>query len=862
MSDSLDRDTAVLEALLGDVLEEQEGRAFRDRVFWLRDTAARVRAGDVAAAGTLTRFVHAQADAGLEPFVRACSIQLQLANIAEELERLRRRRHYDSDASAPQRESLAAASGVAVQHPPAEVAEALRRLDVRLTMTAHPTEAARRSVFNHQQSVWRAMERLDDPRIGRTQRRVLEGELREVLTVWWQTDAVRHVRPVVEDEVRRILFFFEAVLFDAAPRVEAEISRSFERSWPPTVPAVRFGSWAGGDMDGNPEVTPDSVIRTLRLHRTTALRLLRARVDRLAERFSQSEQRLFVSPALEASLDSDGEEMPDVASRRPGNQQEPFRRKLSFMSARIDGALRGQPHGYRDPGALEHDLELLRESSSSRRVADGALARLLCQVRTFGFHLAALDVRLSALDLRSAIEPLAVDFAAAPENGRTHLLTAVLEDGAAESPDVFSAIAVGLREHGPEALGSVIVSMVERPSDVLAALVLMRRAGIGVGELPTLPVVPLFETVEDLDRAQATMATLYEEPMYAAQLASCSRRQEVMLGYSDSAKDGGFLASQWELYSAQERLLADADARGIELRFFHGRGGSTSRGGARTHRAILAQPSGSIRGRMRLTEQGEVISQRYSHPELALRSLEQTISAVLLATLAPGRAVPQRYREEAERFADQSRAIYRALIYDDHRFAALLELASPIDALTRLNIGSRPASRSSASTVAELRAIPWVFAWMQNRLLLPAWYGAGTALEQGDRELQREMIDRWPFFAMLCSTLEMSLFKSDLGVAERYLELLGDDPARELWEPIRAEHDRVVRTVLEISRTETLLQGAPALMARLSHRNPWTDPLSYMQIDLLRRARAGERGAERPLLLTINGIAAGMRNTG
>ncbi|MBV9414304.1 MAG: phosphoenolpyruvate carboxylase, partial [Solirubrobacterales bacterium] len=432
MSDSLDRDTAVLEALLGDVLEEQEGRAFRDRLFWLRDAAARVRGGDAGAAATLARFVHTQPDATLEPFVRACSIQLQLANIAEELERLRRRRHYDSDTSAPQRESLAAAAGVAVQHPPAEVADALGRLDVRLTMTAHPTEAARRSVFNRQQSVWRAMERLDDPRLGRTQRRALEGELREVLTVWWQTDAVRHVRPVVEDEVRRILFFFEAVLFDAAPRLEAEISRSFKRSWPPTVPAVRFGSWAGGDMDGNPEVTPDSVVGTLRLHRVTALRLLQARVDRLAERFSQSEERLFVSPALDASLESDGAEMPDVASRRPGNQREPFRRKLSFVSARLDGALRGLPHGYREPRELEDDLELLRESSSSRRVADGALARLLCQVRTFGFHLAALDVRLSAHDLRSAVEPLSVGFAAAHEDQRMNRLIALLEDGAGD----------------------------------------------------------------------------------------------------------------------------------------------------------------------------------------------------------------------------------------------------------------------------------------------------------------------------------------------------------------------------------------------------------------------------------------------
>jgi phosphoenolpyruvate carboxylase len=862
MSEALDRDTAVLEGLLGEVLEEQEGRAFRDRVFWLRDTAARVRGGDVGTAGTLARFVHAQADGALEPFVRACSIQLQLANIAEELERLRRRRHYDSDASAPQRESLAAAAGVAVQHPVAEVTETLRRLDMRLTMTAHPTKATRRSVFNHQQSVWQAIERLDDPRLGRTQRRELEGELREVLTVWWQTDAVRRVRPVVEDEVRRILFFFEAVLFDAAPRLEAEISRSFERSWPPSVPAVRFGSWAGGDMDGNPEVTPDSVVSTLRLHRRTALRLLRARVDRLAERFSQSGERLFVSPALDASLETDSEDMPDVASRRPGNQQEPFRRKLSFVSARLDAAQRGLQHGYREPRELERDLELLRESSSSRRVADGALARLLCQVRTFGFHLAALDVRLSAHDLRSAIAPLAVGFAAADEDERTNRLAAVVEEGPGESPEVFAAIATGLREFGPQALGSVIISMVERPSDVLAALVLMRRAGIGVGELPTLPLVPLFETVEDLDRAQTTMATLYEQPMYVAQLAACSHRQEIMLGYSDSAKDGGFLASQWELYSAQERLLADADARGIELRFFHGRGGSTSRGGARTYRAILAQPSGSIRGRMRLTEQGEVISQRYSHPELALRSLEQTVSAVLLATLAHHREVPHRYRAEAQRFADRSRLLYRALIYEDERFSALLDLASPLDALTKLNIGSRPSSRSGTWTVGELRAIPWVFAWMQNRLLLPAWYGAGTALEAGDRELQREMIDRWPFFRMLCSTLEMSLFKSDLGVAERYLELLGDDPARELWEPIRAEHDRVVRTVLEISGSDALLQSSPALMARLSHRNPWTDPLSYMQIDLLGRARAGDGDAERPLLLTINGIAAGMRNTG
>jgi phosphoenolpyruvate carboxylase len=555
--------------------------------------------------------------------------------------------------------------------------------------------------------------------------------------------------------------------------------------------------------------------------------------------------------------------MPDVALRR-SNEDEPFRRKLSYISARLDGALEGLPHGYSSPRQLEDDLELIRASTSSMRVADGAIGRLLTQVRVFGFHLAALDVRLSSRDLRAAVATKIGGFAELDEHERLTQLAQLVETGDGGAvPDVFAAIAAGLSEHGPRALGSVVISMVERPSDVLAALALMRLAGIGgAGKLETLPVVPLFETVEDLASAQATMAKLYEDPLYAGQLSALDGKQEIMLGYSDSAKDGGFLASQWELFRAQERLLADADARDIELRFFHGRGGSASRGGAPSYQAILAQPADSIRGRIRITEQGEVIPQRYSHPELALRSLEQTTSAVILATLASAEAVPERYRDEAKRFADSSRVAYRELIYEDRRFEKLLNAMSPLDALKRLNIGSRPSSRSSSSTVEELRAIPWVFAWMQNRLLLPAWYGAGAALQQGDRALQREMLERWPFFQMICSTLEMSLFKSDLGVAERYLELLGDDPARDLWETICAEHDRVTTTVLEISGAETLLADTPNLLARLSHRNPWIDPLSHMQIDLLRRTRAGDQLAEQPLLLTVNGIAAGMRNTG
>jgi phosphoenolpyruvate carboxylase len=859
---TLTLDTALLEALLGDVLEEQEGRAFRDRVFWLRETAAQLRDGDDDAGERLVSFISRLSSAALEPCVRACSMQLQLANIAEELERLRRRRQHDSDTSAPQRESLAATRAAAALHPDAQVNEALRRLDVRLVMTAHPTDATRRSVFDHQQAVWAAMERLDDERIGRTERRLIEDELRETLTLWWQTGAVRRSRPAVEDEVRRILFFFEAVLFDAAPRLEAEIARCFGTRWPPERPAVRFGSWAGGDMDGNPVVTPEAVSSTLRLHRSTALRLLRRRVEALAAQFSQAEERLLVAPALQASLARDEQEMPDVARRR-SNEDEPFRRKLSYISARLYGSLRGLAHGYRSPQQLADDLELIRASTSSRRVADGALGRLLTQVRVFGFHLAALDVRLSSHDLREAAAAQIDGYAELDEGERCAALARLLEDPPGwPLPEVFPAIAAGLGEYGARALGSVVISMVERASDVLAARALMGLAGIGAGGLETLPLVPLFETVEDLAHAQSTMAALYEDPLYVRQLGELGGKQEIMLGYSDSAKDGGFLASQWALFEAQERLLADADEREIELRFFHGRGGSTSRGGAPSYRAILAQPPGSIRGRIRITEQGEVISQRYSHPELALRSLEQTTSAVILAALSGDQVVPQRYREEAQRFAARSREVYRALIYDDSRFDALLNGISPLDALMRLNIGSRPSSRSASKTVGELRAIPWVFAWMQNRMLLPAWYGAGAALAEGDRELQREMLERWPFFRMLCSTLEMSLFKTDLGVAERYLVLLGQNPGAELWETICTEHERIVATMLEIAGTETLLANAPNLLARLSHRNPWIDPLSHMQIDLLRRTRAGDELAEGALLLTVNGIAAGMRNTG
>lgn len=892
---TLDRDTAMLERLLGSVLVEQEGRAFRERVFWLRDRAAALRADpDGTDAEELVDAIRRLSSSQLGPIVRACTMSLQLSNIAEELERLRRRRAHDADDQGPQRESLAAAAATTAGLSRDERAKALADLDVALVMTAHPTEATRRSIFDHQQRVWALMETLDDPRLGPTRRRVFEDELRETLTVWWQTDDVRARRPRPDDEVRRTLLHVESVLYDAVPDLLQELSRTLGVAWPPgegtaagsplagpggaiagTGAAsgrapIRFGSWAGGDMDGNPNVGPDTIAESLQRHRRTALRLLGERVDRLAVLFSQADDRVFVTHELKASIEKDARELPRVTFQG-ASANEPFRRKLTFIAARLERAAQRGEGGYARVEELIADLELLRASCSSTLVAHGRIARLLAQARTFGFLVAALDVRQSAGPLQHATAQLIDGYADADEQGRQELLIAALtgppgygqgsdDEEAAATIEGIAAVGRAIDEHGPHAIGRLIIAMARQPSDVLCTQFLLRHTSESA-DAPPVPIVPLFETVEDLAGAEGTMGDLYATEPYARHLEACGGAQEIMLGYSDSAKDGGFIASQWGLYGAQERLVAQADDQGISVRFFHGRGGSTSRGGGPHHRAILSQPPGSVRGRIAITEQGETLSQRYPHPELAVRSLEQTVSAVVLATLTPPAEPRPEYREHLDRLTEISRETYRALVFEDERFPRLLHQAAPLAELSEMNIGSRPAKRGGTTGVDGLRAIPWVFAWMQNRILLPAWYGTGTALEQGDRDLQREMIDRWPFFRTIVSMLEMSLFKSDLGVAERYLELVDED-ARELWTPIREEHARVRRVVLEIRGMPNLLDATPALQRRLAHRNPWIDPLSHIQVALLRRSRDGDEDAHGPLLSTIGGIAAGMRNTG
>src|SRR3954470_7716307 len=866
-TDGLAQDTELLSASLIGVLEEQMGRVFASRLQWLFKTAAAVRDGDEAAAERLISYLSGVPDESVEPIIRACSLELQLANIAEERERVRRRRQYDATGEV-QRESLAETAEI-LRANHIDIAPLTAQLQIEHVLTAHPTEATRRSVLDHQWDVAALLDRLDDPRTGHSRRRALLDELREVLTLWWQTDELRRIRPRVEDEVRRNLFFFEAVLFDAIPAVLGEIEHALAVRL--VQPVLSYGSWTGGDMDGHPEVGADTLATALSLHRTTALRLFRTRVDRLARMFSHSSLRIPVSEELLASLEHDAEELPSAAVfRRPHREWEPLRTKLAFVHHRLGNTLTppGREPGSPDAQAMRRDLELVLAHLNSRHVAMGHIRRLLWQVDVFGFHLAGIDIRQGADTVREATAAILPGFGAADEPRRQALLTEALTSSrrgidhdpggeAGELLRVLETVALAADAYGPQSVPAFVISMTEQPSDVLAATWLSQRAGA-----TSLRMVPLFETRSALEQAPATMAELYACEPYVAHLRAQANLQTVMVGYSDSGKDTGYVGSTWALHNAQEQLAAQAREAGITLELFHGRGGSPSRGGGRTYRAILAQPEGTVQGRIRITEQGETVSARYADAELAERSLEQTVSAVLLASALPNPPIKPEWREEMTRLSLASRERYRALVYDDPEFIRFFNEIAPIAELSQLNIGSRPPSRKGSSAVESLRAIPWVFAWTQNRLLLPSWYGAGAALAAGDLELQREMWHDCPFFRSLIGTLEMALFKADLGVGERYLRLVDEELVERFWPGLRREYEEVVERVLAITGQRRLLDETPALQRRLEQRNPWVDPLSHLQVELLERRRTGREDARSPLLATITGIAAGMRNTG
>jgi phosphoenolpyruvate carboxylase len=915
---SLRADISLLGHLLGEVLVEQAGRSLFDTEERLRALAKSLRAEDGGlAAGRRERMEAEMVEvvAGLDPdglvhLVRAFSTYFQLVNTAEQHHRVRRRRLRDiqrAEAHRPQPESLAAALlDLRTRGVPADrVAGALERLAIRLVLTAHPTEISRRTVLSKHVLFARLLERLDTAMAPRERREVIERLLEEI-TVLWQSDEMRSAKPRVIDEVRRTLFFFDEVLFDATISVEEELARLLAEHYPDLAPPaafLRFGSWAGGDQDGNPNCTPEVLHEALALHRGLGLDRLRQQVRDLAADLGISRRMVGVSPELDASIAEDERTMPATAGRiGDRNASEPYRRKLSFVWERLDPT---SERPYRDAGELIGDLEIIGGSlraHGGQRMARRGVARVIRQARIFGFHVAHLDVRQHSSRLHEAVKEIlassAPGYAAMPEGERSDLLERLLEasearGGGALSPAAsqtartFSELRTAMVAHGPEAAGTLIVSFSRAPSDLLAAQLLARRASLirpqpDGGVESDVDIVPLFESIADLRAAPDTIRGLLGRPAYLTNLEARARRQVVMVGYSDSGKDGGYLAANWELFVAQERLADVCRLAGVRLVLFHGRGGTASRGGGSTYAAVMGGPVGTLGGRIRITEQGETISFKYALPEIAERNLDSVVAAVLMRTLeedeARGFAGRKGVWDEAvAELAAVSMERYRGLVYEDPDFLAYFTQATPVREFELLNIGSRPARRAAGDReleVESLRAIPWTFAWMQNRHLVPSWYGMGAALAsftaryKGGLGVLREMYAEWPWWRALIANCEMTMGKADMRIAARYAGLVGDERVRErIFGDIRREFSAAEEGLLAITERARLLDDHPVLQRSIRLRNPYIDPMHEVQIRLLRelRAEVGATARERleyPLLLTISGIAAGLRNTG
>jgi phosphoenolpyruvate carboxylase len=892
--------------VLGEVLREQEGERVFALVEEVRGLTSALRRDYRERDERRLRLLLADLPLGdLERVTRAFAIFFQLVNVCEQRHMARSERRDAPDGIYALLRRLRAEG-----HEPAAVEAALAALRTTIVLTAHPTEATRWTVHEILHRVSDALELLD-----RDRARAHELLAREV-TALWQTRPLRGRRPTPIDEVLQAIHTLETVLLEAVPAVHARIAEAFAEAFgrPPELPArpVRLGSWIGGDRDGNPTVTAWVTSEALRLYRAAALRSHWRQVPRLMDRLTSSTELVPVSKELADSVQRDLAVVPGLAERVEGREpSEIYRQKLNAIARRLELALAenealdppGTRGGYARADELAGDLALVDASlraNRGRRLAEGELARWREQVAAIGFHFVRLDVRqhqarhrkavgallcpvegpLDALELDKQERFLEELFLA--EEEPAPVARDELPEEAAEVLDTLAAVREAQARWGPETVSELVISNTQSHADVLELLVLARRAGVVRREpdgryTSSVDLVPLFESVASLRGARDSMERLYRSPAYREQLRARGMRQQIMVGYSDSAKDGGYFAAAWALYVAQLALAAQADAHGVSVEFFHGRGGTISRGGGPTHRAILAQPRGTVRGRLKLTEQGEVIAHKYGTVPSAVYHLERLVSATLEATLAhpmERRRVRGSWLRTMARLAEDSRRHYHVLVYETPAFPAFFRAVTPIEEISELTIGSRPARRADGARIEDLRAIPWTFAWNQNRILLSSWYGVGAALASelarpGGRARLRSMYRSWPFFRSNIDNLQQVLAKVDLHIGVSYGALARGVPgAEEILEAIEAEHRRARAGVLAVVGRRQLLAEEPELRRSIERRNPYVDALSYVQLELLRRKRAGDAGPRERARLdgaiqaTITGVAAGLRNTG
>ena len=882
----------LLGQLLGETLREHEGLPLYELEESIRlRTKALRQQFDPAKEAALVDELDGIPLRDAARLVRAFATYFQLVNLAE-LERQARAVLEAADEAGDLDRSLARCAEHGV--PAARVAATLEQLEVRPVLTAHPTEAVRRSILDHQDRIGQELARLRAPLSERERDRVRQRIATQV-EVLWHTDEVRSVRPRVLDEVGNALFYLERTFFDTIPDIHEQLAEALARSYPdvrpPAAPLIRLGSWVGSDQDGNPNADAAMLTQTLHLQRRALLTLYRDRVRALARDLSQSTRLTSVSPELTASIQRDETELEEYAATlNPGTREEPYRRKLSFIWRRLGAALDQEAAAYRSADQLAADLDLLDASlrdHGDRAIADGDLLRLRRQVQVFGFIGARLDVRQHRAVVRAAADEVFHRLGADTRHRRSATLKPPPISLVASrwSPDTgnllatLSAMAEAQRL-APGSAQTLIVSMTESAEDVLEALFLAGLAGLH--ELASDPprseldIVPLFERLDALERAPATVDALLSDPVYRRQLDGRGGIQEVMLGYSDSNKEVGYLCAAWALDRAHESIASVVARHGRTLRIFHGRGGTVGRGGGPTHEAIRAQPAGALDPKIKITEQGEVIHRKYARPETARQNLGLVLGAMLEHALMPAEARQANpvWREAMDIMAVESRQRYRTLVYEDYGFQAYFEQATPIEEIAQLNTGSRPVSRGGTLAVEDLRAIPWVFAWMQNRHLLPAWYGVGAGFSDfsqrsGGLECLRDMYRNWLFFRSLVDNLQMVLVKADMRIARQYATLVSDERERDrLFALIEAEFRRTHDAILDITEQRSVLERQPQLLASLRLRDPYLDPMSYFQVRLLRELRRlpaddiGRAAHLQAVLRTINGIAAGLQNTG
>ncbi|AXR77986.1 phosphoenolpyruvate carboxylase [Natrarchaeobaculum sulfurireducens] len=887
------QDVRELGALLGDVLEAQTSRDGFETVESCRRAAIDYRSGDLESREPLVAELEGLSPHKQRIVARAFTTYFELINLAEERERVRSIRTESHEGTLE--DSLESAAAELGEADLETVKEVLEDVLIEPTFTAHPTEARRKTVKAKLRAIATRLETLDERLLTEKEAAQVWRDVDAEVTSLWQTPQVRNRQPEPEDEARNVQWYLENTLFDVVGEVYDELDVAIDEAVDGTLEIpklLEFRSWAGSDRDGNPYVTPEVTEATLERQRDVILENYRGELKRLSGVLSQDGHRIDVGEAFRASLEDDRDRLSGSAKtaevRYP---DEPYRQKLKLMRERLDRVGDVRPGGYSKIDELQSDLELLARSlrdNGAESVVEAHVDPIRRQVATFGFSLASLDLREHQAKhtdaIAEALEREGIDYHGLSEDDRVELLTdAIVQDepivdlSAIDdlSPDsarvlrLFDSLADWQTEFGVEAIDTYCISMTEEPSHVLEVLFLADQADVvSLPEHCGIDVVPLLETEYALSGARRIMGTLFENEAYSQALEARGHTQEIMLGYSDSNKENGFLAANWSLYKNQRRLGDICTEHDVTMRLFHGRGGSISRGGGPMNEAMLALPNSTVTGQVKFTEQGEAIAEKYGNPRIAERNIEQMLNAQLRARLyamdQPEEAIDDEWVEAMETMADAARQEYRDLLESDG-FVRYFEQATPITVIEDLNLGSRPASRSGERSVEDLRAIPWVFSWTQSRCILPGWYAIATGMDAyleagGSVGTLQDMYEEWPFFRSTLDNAALSLSRTELEIADHYAHLADEDLRERFFPRLTAEYERATDLVTTIGQREQL-HTRDWLGEHLERRNPYVDPLNLLQTYLLRRTHRTDI-EERTLRLTVKGIAAGMKNTG